>query len=92
MEKSGLYRHPVPNDVGSSKSAKPPFHIIVETPQNQFFEKVIFQIMRFTIEIWIGDSNACLEDPKYMFIEFVIGRLSIQLAAHVFRIMNMRRL
>ena len=45
MDKSGLYRHPVPNDVGSTKSAKPALYKIVETPPDEFFEKVITELI-----------------------------------------------
>jgi len=41
LERSGLYQHPVPNDIGGMKSAMPQFHKIVETPPDEFFQKVV---------------------------------------------------
>ena len=44
MDKSGLYQHPVPNDVGSTTAAKPPFYKIAESPSDEFFEEVIIDL------------------------------------------------
>ena len=41
LDRAGLYRHPVPNDVGSTKSASPSLSKIAQTPANKFIQRVV---------------------------------------------------
>jgi len=54
LERCGLYQHPVPNEVGGRKAAKPPFHKIVETPHDEFFQKVVYPA-----------GGQCLKENEY---------------------------